>query len=60
MPKYLTVAAVAKLKQCSSRNIRYHIEQGNLKATKQGRDYLILETDATAFTPRPAGKPKKT
>lgn len=46
---YLTVDEVKVITRMSNESIRKHIRLGNLKATKIGVRYLILESDLIDF-----------
>lgn len=46
---YLTVDEVKSITRMSNESIRKHIRLGNLKATKIGVRYLILESDLIDF-----------
>lgn len=56
-PVDLTTAQAAKELGVSTRRVRQYIEEGRLKATKAGRDYLISRRSLAAFKPQSSGRP---
>ena len=47
--KAYTTKEVAEILEVQTQTVRKHIERKKLKATKSGRDYLILERDLKEY-----------
>lgn len=55
----LTVPEVAERRKAHPHTVRAAIRAGELAAKRIGRQYVVRDIHADAWTPRPVGRPKE-
>ena len=57
IPGYVTIQQASKVLKIDETQVRRYCVRGDLRATKVGRSWLIVEEDVISWEPAPRGNP---